>query len=123
MRFVKIDVEGHEPGVLRGASPLLNEIRAIFLIDANPSGPRRAEADQILLGTGYGLFWFFAPFRTPTSARCLPSATDDGDMNYLAFPPGAPRLWDLLRARQADAERPVGLHAYPCMQRYGFKVA
>jgi FkbM family methyltransferase len=123
VRFVKIDVEGHEPDVLRGAIRLLNEVRPIFLIEANPSGPRRAEAAQILLDAGYELFWFFAPFRTPTSARRAPSATDDGDMNYLALPPGVPRLWDLPRADRAEAERPVGFHAYPYMQSYGFEGA
>ncbi|WP_430418539.1 FkbM family methyltransferase [Phenylobacterium sp.] len=120
VRFVKIDVEGHEPDVLRGASRLLNEVRPVFLIEANPSGPRRAESAQILLDAGYELFWFFAPFRTPTSERRVPSANDDGDMNYLALPPGVPRLWDLPRAHTAEDERPAGFRSYPYMARYGF---
>ena len=40
--FVKIDVEGFEHGVLRGASRLLSQTRPRIVLEANPGGPSEA---------------------------------------------------------------------------------
>jgi FkbM family methyltransferase len=51
--FIKIDVEGFEHLVLRGASQVLGKFRPPIVLEANPGGPSE-EINQILSGYGYG---------------------------------------------------------------------
>lgn len=80
--FVKIDVEGHEWAVLRGAKWMLSELRPILMIEF--SGGRNAEAFAFLQSHGYAMlqpttgeiavqpeFELFAvPSEHLTDARC-----------------------------------------------------
>jgi hypothetical protein len=49
--FVKIDVEGHELEVLRGAEQTLRRNRATILVEVKP--PNRAAVADFLAGLGY----------------------------------------------------------------------
>lgn len=51
--FLKIDVEGHEIDVFRGARRLLREARPVMLVEF--AGPRSGEAIAFLTGMGYVL--------------------------------------------------------------------
>jgi len=51
--FLKIDVEGFEHLVLRGASRVLSSFRPRIVLEANPGAPG-AEVTQILSKHGYG---------------------------------------------------------------------
>lgn len=60
--FVKVDVEGYELRVLRGAAGLLREQRPAVVFEVNESALQRAgtsgrEVCDLLLAAGYGLFW------------------------------------------------------------------
>jgi hypothetical protein len=62
IRFVKIDVEGHELAVLRGASALLRRDRPALLVEVSGDpdaerGPAH-ELFALLAGLGYGAWWF-----------------------------------------------------------------
>lgn len=56
---IKIDVEGHEADVLRGASQLLEQYRPAVLFEANDASPRTpltSPAIEVLRGIGYDFF-------------------------------------------------------------------
>ncbi|TAL34667.1 MAG: FkbM family methyltransferase [Phenylobacterium sp.] len=104
-RLVKVDVEGFEPSVVRGARRLLRESRPLWLIETH----RNALADReaiaaVLAPEGYSLFWFFSPFATPAAPKRQPEDPGKGDLGLVALPPGAPNLWNLPPA--ADLARP-----------------
>jgi FkbM family methyltransferase len=119
--LVKIDVEGFEPEVLKGATGLLAAKRAIWLAEA---GGKTQEANQSVVQTfldaGYQVFWFFAPFATPSSERGNPEKCELGDANVLALPPGIENRWGLTPITSADAPRPTRLEAYSYLARYGY---
>jgi FkbM family methyltransferase len=80
--FVKIDVEGGELAVLKGASRLLSEARPAILCEV--FGERRSEVDALLRGFGYELFDAVRP-----AGERVP--LDSSVENTLAYPPGYSR--------------------------------
>jgi FkbM family methyltransferase len=51
--LLKIDVQGAEPSVLRGAKALVARHRPTIVIEAVPGWPTTAETERLLLGMGY----------------------------------------------------------------------
>lgn len=118
---VKIDVEGHEPQVLKGSDILLRGHGAVFLIEASSNNETSSrETLRVMLQAGYRLFWTFAPFITPKAAKMAPTSSGRGDFNVLCLPQGAPVLIDAPEVLSAEAswERDIGRHTY--LRAYGY---
>jgi FkbM family methyltransferase len=123
-RLVKIDVEGFEPQVLKGAERLLRSHRAIWLAEASVARPEAgAEAIRILGDAGYALHWFYAPFATPACDGEPPENPARGDANVVALPPGVENIWGLPPVGGPEDARPGDIGAYPYLARYGYTTA
>jgi FkbM family methyltransferase len=129
-RLVKVDVEGAEAKVLRGAGKLIEEIRPIWLLEANRADPYHGyteesarETMRVLWNAGYTLFWFFAPFITANSSKAPAQSSTElrGDMNFIALPEGIANAWDLPKISDYNAPSPSELAQFGYMMRYGFK--
>jgi FkbM family methyltransferase len=122
--FVKIDVEGFEPEVLKGAERLIRETRPVWLLESNPKTMEPARSTmQTLFAAGYRLFWFYVPFVSPASKK-LPRipANHRGDMNFLALPPNVENLWNLIEFSSPDAEPPSRASDFRYLEKVGFKL-
>ena len=64
VRFIKIDVEGMERAVLRGASETLERDRPILYVE-NERAEHSRELISLILGAGYRLFWHLPPLFNP----------------------------------------------------------
>jgi FkbM family methyltransferase len=121
--FVKIDVEGFEPEVLKGASALIASRSAAWLLEANHDDRANVQANAALMRrAGYRLFWFYAPFVCAAPERGGKPTAWRGDLNILALPPGAPNLWDLAEVGADDAPWPGHVHGFPYLRRYGYAI-
>lgn len=121
-RLVKIDVEGFEPQVLAGASRLIASHSAIWLVEAVGSRPdARAAINELFRQAGYSLYWFYAPFATPTSPKATPGKPGVGDVNVVAVPPGQSLPWPLVPVGKSDELAPTGASGYPYLLRYGYQ--
>lgn len=121
--LVKVDVEGYEPLVLKGAKALIARQTAIWLAEATIQHPQASrEIIATFLNAGYQVFWFFAPFVTPTADKGKPANISAGDSNIVALPPGVENIWNLTPVTSADETRPGYSGAYPYMARYGFNL-
>jgi FkbM family methyltransferase len=119
--LIKIDVEGFEPQVLKGAARLLAACSAVWVVEATPTHPEAsAQTIRAFQSAGYQTFWFFVPFATPTSVKSKPATAAIGDANIVALPPGAPNSWGLTPVGDPTEGRPNGPLAYPYMARYGY---
>jgi FkbM family methyltransferase len=120
--FVKIDVEGFEAEVLRGAAAVIGERKPVWLLEADKKNqPRVEETMGLLMDAGYRLFWFYAPFVTAKPLKGAPAPPVwRGDLNLLALPPGAPNLWNLNQHLAVDAPWPTEGREFGYLQRYGF---
>lgn len=85
--FIKIDVEGHEEAVLKGAQDTLNRCRPALLIETedrhNPGAPSRIFF--LLHNAGYSGFAVFETGLTPLENPC--SGTSDQYINNFLFLP------------------------------------
>lgn len=120
-RLVKIDVEGYEPEVLRGAQRLLHEIQPVWFVEAT-SKHQAASASviQTFLDAGYAVHWFFAPFASASMLKGrLPPDLGRGDVNIVALPPGVANGWRLPSVPSPDAKRPTDAGDYSYLARYG----
>lgn len=119
--LVKIDAEGHDAEVLRGATRLLREVRPIWLVEAATNHPETSrDVISILLSEGYSVFWFFAPFATGMSSKGrFPSDIHKGDANVVALPPGRANDWNLPPVTSPDDVRPAAATTYEYLARYG----
>lgn len=123
-RFVKIDVEGFEQEVLKGAERLIRDIQPVWLIEADKNKIDNTRSTmRILASAGYRLFWFYAPLRSPTSTK-LPRVAQNssGDMNFLALPPHAQNHWNLRELADTEEEFPGRLSDFPYLERVKFKL-
>ncbi|OYU70794.1 MAG: hypothetical protein CFE28_12795 [Alphaproteobacteria bacterium PA2] len=122
-RLVKIDVEGYEPEVLKGAKDLIARKSAIWLAEATIQHP---EASRQVIATfmdaGYQVFWFFAPFVTYIAEKGIPANSTGGDANIVALPPGVENIWNLTPVTSPAESRPGHSAAYPYMGRYGYSL-
>jgi len=120
-RLVKVDVEGFEPDVLAGAVDLLARSDVAWLVEASVQHPEAAQATiAALQAAALDVFWFYAPFVTPTSRGGASKEPALGDSNVVALPRGAPNPWALTPVASADEPRPRSLAAYPYLPRYGY---
>lgn len=119
-RAIKVDVEGYEPQVFRGATRTLETARPIVLFEAHQKHVAGTTEIAALLGArGYSLFWFFAPFVSRTTPLPAENSSVRGDMNIVGLPPGAPNRWNLPSAADPTV-RPAGIAQLGYLQRYGF---
>jgi len=121
-RLIKIDVEGYEPDVLRGAGRALHETRPVWLIETSPGTEAKArETIRIMLAAKYDVYWMFAPFVSRSPARGgRPEGPTSGDYNIVAVPRGGPNPWDLQPVESGTDAFPRGLQSFPYLTRYGF---
>lgn len=94
--FIKIDVEGHEPSVLRGAIRLLGTEKPILLIEIeNRHNPHSfEEIDRLLAGLGYSAWRLSRDRLVPVRAaevqrmqRIQPSPDSEYVNNFIFVPP------------------------------------
>lgn len=120
--LVKIDVEGHDAEVLRGASRLLRQTRPIWFVEAATNHPAEArQVIEILLSAGYAVHWFWSPFVTMAASKGRTPTDFKGDANVVALPPGVANDWNLPAVRSADDQRPSDAASYPYLERYGIR--
>jgi FkbM family methyltransferase len=120
-RMIKIDVEGFEPEVLKGAAKLLEARQAVWLAEATVQNPAAtAQVIETFLAAGYGVYWFYAPFVTHRAAKAPPTEALRGDSNVVALPPGVPNLWNLPAVKSPGEQRPGTADLYPYLARYGY---
>lgn len=122
-RFIKIDVEGFEREVLRGAEQTIGNVRPAWLLEANPRAREgTVECMELLANAGYQLFWFAAPFVTPAHrkpADARPALRFD--LNFVALPDGAANIWDLPPAGDVHGAWPDRASHFAYLEKYGFK--
>lgn len=120
-RLVKIDVEGFDAEVLKGATRLLAETRPVLMVEA-AADANALEVKRLLLEAGYRLFWFYAPFVTPKAPkRRKPPDYARGDANVVALPPGRETSWTMPRIVRPDDPRPPEAADYAYLDRYGLR--
>lgn len=120
--LVKVDVEGFEPEVLKGAEALIRRRSAIWLVEATIQHPQAAAASiRTFQEAGYGVHWLYAPFVTPKSEKANPAEPGKGDANIVALPPGISNHWELPLVGSPDEVRPGTFGAYPYLARYGYR--
>lgn len=68
LKLIKIDVEGMEPEVLRGASGIINRFRPALYVE-NEFPDSSAELIGTLQGLGYDAYWHIAPCFNPQNSR------------------------------------------------------
>ena len=122
-KLVKIDVEGHESAVMRGATRTLEHARPVWLLEAGPRHDvSNREARSILMDAGYDLFWFYSPFvtlDTPRKPTGVPTRRT-GDSALVALPPGIPNLWNLPPVNDLDEPWPASVQAYDYLKKFGY---
>ena len=117
-RFIKIDVEGFEMEVLKGAHNTISSIRPCWFVEANNGNYLVArQAMSLLLEAEYRLYWFFAPFVTQKAAGGR-LASMAGDTNFLALPPGMENIWGLKQIDDCNEPRPSAIESYGYLRRY-----
>jgi len=120
-RLVKIDAEGLDAEVLRGAPRLMSDIRPIWVVEAAVNHPQTSRAViQTLLDADYDVFWFFVTFASFKNLKNRrPVEPGRGDANVIAVPKGRRLTWSLPVVRSADDARPGDAGAYSYLSRYG----
>lgn len=83
VQLVKIDVDGHESAVLKGASNMLREMRPILVMELAPyvleeNGTSLAELLSLILPYEYKLYHERTMERLPISASAISSMIGDG---------------------------------------------
>lgn len=121
VRLVKIDVQGFEPRVLKGARRLLEQVRPVWFVEASTDPAVSAEVVRQLQAAAYNVFWFYSPFVTAQPRRGgSPANSALGDANFVAVPRGRSPVWALPSVREVDEHRPDSSGAYPYLVDYGY---
>ena len=121
---VKIDVEGYEFQVMRGAARTLREIRPAWIVEAARDTTQNREVIRLFVDAGYRLFWFAVPFVTFTAERRGDPALltiGRGDMNILALPDGKDLAWEMSRV-DPNEPWPTTMQQFPYLREFGFKL-
>ncbi|MFZ5686128.1 MAG: FkbM family methyltransferase [Pseudomonadota bacterium] len=111
--MVKIDVEGFELEVMRGAETLLHSIRPCWLVEF--SDPDLIDLFQ---GAGYRTYWFFDVFVTPRAPKKRWTSKYRGDMNILAVSSDAPQPVGMVEAA-ADRQVPRSTAGFEYLRAFG----
>jgi FkbM family methyltransferase len=121
--IIKIDVEGYEPSVLKGAGRTLRELRPTWLVESSDDTPESWSVIDEFRQADYEIYWFFAPFVTVHPNRGVAPAKLRGDVNILAVPrEKAQPDWEMQRV-VLGGPRPTSIADFPYLTRYGFKLA
>jgi FkbM family methyltransferase len=119
---VKIDVEGYELQVMRGAEKILRETRPAWIVEATTDLPNNRAVLKLFVDAGYRLFWFYAPFVTfAAERRGDPALIKRGDINFLALPERRHLAWDMLRVDPAGPW-PKTTREFPYLRDFGFEL-
>lgn len=119
-RLIKVDVEGAEAEVLRGAATTLRDVRPAWIVETRAQPDEAARfCMRTLSDAGCRLFWFPAPLVLQRPLKG-PAQARHGflDLNLLALPPGMTTDWDLLPVDGPDAPWPDLNEAFRYRQRY-----
>lgn len=111
--MVKIDVEGFEVEVLRGADRLLHEVRPAWLIEYNSPAVL-----SLLRDADYRTYWFYDAFVTPYAPKKRWAGNLRGDLCIFAIPPGAPAPAGMVEAFKGD-ERPTSSEGFEYFRAFG----
>jgi FkbM family methyltransferase len=118
-RLIKLDVEGFEAEVLKGADRLIRTVRPAWIFEVSHKKEDVARSCiSLFLAASYRLFWFYTPFVLPCPLKG--SAAFDrgkGDLNVLACT-GDPFGWDLPPILHAEADWPTYGEALRYLDRY-----
>lgn len=125
-RAVKIDVQGFELDVLKGASRLLSAVRPALIVEVGRDSPRARRVIAHLMAQRYACYWLFSPFITLTATRKQPypgypesGQTVQGDHNIAAIPIERGQPQEMTRVDLA-AGWPRRIEAFPYLRRFGF---
>lgn len=117
---IKIDVEGHEHQVMLGATSVLKNIRPVWIVESAGDTPENQAVMSMFRAAGYGLWWFMAPFVTPTAERSGDeSMKNRGDFNIVALPDGREPPWGMPPVVGAPPS-PILVKDYPYLARFGY---
>ncbi|HYC64221.1 MAG TPA: FkbM family methyltransferase [Reyranellaceae bacterium] len=119
--LIKIDVEGFDLEVVQGALGLLRRHKPVLFYEALRAS-KTAQLNTLLAGEGYRLFWFFAPYITPSNLRGVKLKNAlRGDMNVAAFPDGIDPVWRLPQLRRPDEKAAERAGEYGYLKRFGYE--
>jgi FkbM family methyltransferase len=121
VNLIKIDVEGYDLEVVRGAEKTIERDRPILFCEAHAS-PKTAALISRLQEWDYELYWFFAPFLSVGTAGQpkIPSRIV-GDTNIAAFPRGTEPCWPLPRIKDAQEDWRTRAKEFTYLERYGYR--
>ncbi|MBD2745115.1 FkbM family methyltransferase [Microvirga sp. BT688] len=119
LSIIKIDVEGYDLEVVRGAQETIQRDRPILFCEAHAS-PKTVELIKLLDQWGYDTYWFFAPFVSASaSQRSDSSARVVGDTNIVALPKGKEPHWPLPRIGNPEENWRKRVKEMRYLERYG----
>lgn len=112
-RLIKIDVEGMEPEVLKGARETINRLKP-FVYTENKKNEGSPKVIEFFLERDYALYWHFAHFFREGNFNNVDTNVfeDSGDINMLCVPLGAPMSVDLPPVTGPDADWQVDYPAW-----------
>lgn len=112
--LLKIDVEGLDSAVLRGAAATLARCRPMVYVEAHPGSENTREAIRILQAAGYRLYWHFAVYIAdrPFRGELPPGGRGRGDVNVIAIPPERPVTVRLPEIAGPDADWRADFRAF-----------
>jgi FkbM family methyltransferase len=120
LSIIKIDVEGYDLEVVRGAQETIRRGRPILFCEAHAS-PKTVKLIGLLDQWGYDAYWFFAPFVSASAPqRSDSSAKIVGDTNIVALPKGKEPCWPLPRIGSPEENWRSRVKEMSYLERYGY---
>jgi FkbM family methyltransferase len=94
--LIKIDVEGHEPGVFQGAAETIKKYLPVIYFEAQES-ENIPELYNMLDALGYQMGWCVVRNYNPQNFNNNPDNQfgNDAIFSIVAFPPNSPNAWPL----------------------------
>jgi FkbM family methyltransferase len=119
LSIIKIDVEGYDLEVVRGAQETIQRDRPILFCEAHAS-PKTVELIGLMNQWDYDAYWFFAPFVSASASQgSNRSARIVGDTNIVAFPKGKEPRWPLPRINDPEEDWRNRVKEMRYLERYG----
>ncbi len=112
-RLIKIDVEGMEPEVLKGAEDTIGRFKP-FVYTENKKNDGSPKVIEFFLERDYVLYWHFAHFFREGNFNNVETNMfeDSGDIDMLCVTPGTPMTFDLPAVAGPDADWQVDYPAW-----------